>query len=204
MVAAKSMEMTGEIQPGWIEAFAADGKYAESSARHAPRALAPLAPLASCHGEGLQAHVPMRAQPSPRDAATFGRYLSRTAFAANDLDEDGVALNVVGALPLVESPLAMRPHYSPAWEEAVLKKNLEAEAEFEAETGINLPDDLVRDSNAGCEVGCALLTLVSQHATDQDRPIFVPIRNGKVIEVAYTIGTSSDAKRVTERFDCID
>merc|ERR1712157_218239 len=30
MVCAKSMEMTGEIQPGWIEAFAADKKYLHS------------------------------------------------------------------------------------------------------------------------------------------------------------------------------
>merc|ERR1719203_1683942 len=68
MVAAKSMEMTGEIEPGWLEAFAADEKY-----------------------------------------------LSKKQFSACDLDEHGIKSNVLGALPLLESPIAMRPHYSPAW-----------------------------------------------------------------------------------------
>jgi len=136
MVAAKSMEMTGEIQPGWIEAFAADKKY-----------------------------------------------LCKTQFDVNDLDGDGIKANVLGALPLLEAPIAMRPHYTPAWEEQVLQKNIPAEKEFEKETGIEIDDDLVRDSNSGCEVGCELLSMISKKNKDQDRPVFVPIRNGKVIEV---------------------
>merc|ERR1711924_101734 len=94
MVAAKSMEMTGEIEPGWLEAFAADEKF-----------------------------------------------LSKHQFSASDLDEEGIKSNVLGALPLLESPIAMRPHYSAAWEDEVLEKNLLAEKEFEKETGIPIPDD---------------------------------------------------------------
>ena len=61
---------------------------------------------------------------------------------------------MLGALPLINAPLAMRPHYTAAWEAQVLEKNLLAEKEFEEETGIEIDDDLVRDSNHGCEVGC--------------------------------------------------
>merc|ERR1719215_2095101 len=70
------MEMTGEIQPGWIEAFAADAKF-----------------------------------------------LSHNNFCVNDLDGDGIKSNVLGALPLLEAPIAMRPHYSDAWADQVLEKN---------------------------------------------------------------------------------
>jgi len=153
------MEMTGEIQPGWIEAFACDAEYLERS------------------GE----------------------------FDHNDLDAEGVAANVLGALPLIESPLAMRPHYSAAWEAQVLEKNLAAEAEFESETGFEVPDKLVRDSKKGCEMACALLTLVSKYGArregtrEQDAPIFVPLRNGNVIEVnIFTSGA-----HVTEHFHVV-
>jgi hypothetical protein len=152
MVCAKSMEMTGEIQPGWIEAFAADS-----------------------------------------------RYLNKMCFDVNDLDGDGIKANVLGALPLLESPIAMRPHYSETWEMQVLQKNRLAEKEFEKETGIEIPDDLVRDSKHGCEVACRLLTLVSKHAKDQDQPIFVPIRNGKCIEVH----THWQCNRIYETFRVI-
>merc|ERR1712232_1232174 len=94
MVAAKSMEMTGEIQPGWIEAFAADQKY-----------------------------------------------LSRKHFDENDLDGDGTQLQHLGSLPLLEAPIAMRPHYTPSWEEEVLRMNLIAEKEFEDEQGIEIDDE---------------------------------------------------------------
>ena len=52
-----------------------------------------------------------------------------------------------------------------------------------------------------CEVGCELLTLISQHAADQDRPVFVPIRNGKVIEVNIDL---SSGPKVKETFHVID
>merc|ERR1712232_333808 len=136
MVAAKSMEMTAEIQPGWIEAFACDQKY-----------------------------------------------LSRKQFDENDLDGDGTQLQHLGSLPLLEAPIAMRPHYTPAWEEEVLRKNLIAEKEFEEEQGIEIDDALVASSKEGCEQACKLLTLISAAAKDQDNPVYVPIRNGKVIEV---------------------
>eukprot|EP00428_Durinskia_dybowskii_P012128 CAMPEP_0170221052 /NCGR_PEP_ID=MMETSP0116_2-20130129/10214_1 /TAXON_ID=400756 /ORGANISM="Durinskia baltica, Strain CSIRO CS-38" /LENGTH=444 /DNA_ID=CAMNT_0010471731 /DNA_START=87 /DNA_END=1421 /DNA_ORIENTATION=- len=153
MVCAKSMEMTGEIQPGWIEAFAADKKY-----------------------------------------------LSNNQFDPNDLDEEGIKSNVLGALPLLEAPIAMRPHYSDSWADQVLEKNLLAEKEFEKETGIDIPDDLVRNSNDGCEVACELLSFVSKFAKDQDRPIFVPIRNGKCIEVT----THFKSNKLYERYRVID
>lgn len=159
MVCAKSMEMTGEIQPGWIEAFACDTKY-----------------------------------------------LSRKHFDENDLDGDGTQGCHLGGLPLIEAPLAMRPHYSESWEAAVLEKNLLAEAEFEKETGMEVCDTLVKSSNEGCEQGCKLLTLISNAAKDQDNPVFVPIRNGKVIEVS--IHPQGEKGRphhtVKENFHCIN
>ncbi|CAK0790704.1 unnamed protein product [Prorocentrum cordatum] len=136
MVAAKSMEMTGEIEPGWIEAFSAHSKH-----------------------------------------------LNRDHFDENDLDGDGTALNVLGALPLFESPLAMRPHYSEAWEAEVLKKNLEAEKECEHEAGIEIDDEVVAKSNDGVEAALRLLNLISSAGNKQDNPVFVPLRNGRAFEV---------------------
>jgi len=138
MVAAKSMEMTGEIEPGWIEAFSANSKY-----------------------------------------------LHRGNFDATDLDGDGTAVNVLGALPLFESPLAMRPHYSEAWEAEVLRKNLEAEAECEKEAGIEIDDEVVAKSNDGVEAALKLLNIISAHGNDQDNPVFVPLRNGRAFEVNF-------------------
>lgn len=138
MVTAKSMEMTGEIEPGWIEAFAADSKY-----------------------------------------------LSRKQFNVNDLDADGTKLNVLGALPMFESPWASRPHYNESWEAEVLKKNLLAEKEFEKETGIEIDDALVANSQKGVEVALRLLNKISAAASDQDNPVFIPMRNGKAVEINF-------------------
>merc|ERR1711963_809435 len=113
MVCAKSMEMTSEIQPGWIEAF----------------------------------------------ACSTG-YLSKKHFDENDLDGDGTQGCHLGGLPLIEAPLAMRPHYTESWEAEVLAKNLIAEKEFEKESGIEVPDELVLASQEGCEQGCKLLTMI--------------------------------------------
>jgi len=158
MVCAKSMEMTGEIQPGWIEAFA-------------------------CKKEFL--HSPY--------------------FDKNDLDGDGTKACHLGALPLIEAPMAIRPHYSPAWEKEVLRKNLIAEHEFEKETGFDIDDDLVKNSSQGCQQGCRLLTRISSAATDQDNPVFIPIRNGKVIEAKITPAGSDhpSGHEVYEVFNCI-
>jgi len=136
MVCAKSMEMTNEIQPGWIEAFA-------------------------CSKE----------------------YLHSQYFDENDKDGEGTRHFHLGALPLINAPIAIRPHYTPAWEKEVLRKNLIAEHEFESETGIDIDDDLIKHSNQGCEQACKLLTLISSKAAKQDNPVFIPIRNGRVIEV---------------------
>ena len=121
------------------------------------------------------------------------------------MDAEEAAWKVAGEGPPTEfSPLsANRPHYSEAWEAQVLAKNLLAEKEFEEETGIEIDDDLVRDSNHGCEVGCELLTLISQHAEDQDRPVFVPIRNGKVIEVNIDNVDLTSGPKIKETFHVI-
>lgn len=158
MVCAKSMEMTGEIQPGWIEAFA-------------------------CHKE----------------------YLHSEYFDNNDMDDDGTKSCHLGALPIIAAPMAIRPHYSQAWEEEVVKKNLIAEHEFEEETGYLIDDDIVRNSGMGCEQACKLLTKISNAAKDQDNPVFIPIRNGKVIEVKITPAGSDHpgGKAVFETFSCI-
>merc|ERR1712217_228733 len=159
MVCAKSMEMTGEIQPGWIEAFAAKKEFLTSE------------------------------------------YLD-----ANALDEDGTKSCHIGALPLIASPMAIRPHYTESWEQEVLKKNLEAEKEFEMEQGIEIDDALVANSNSGCEQACRLLTKISALAKDQDNPVFIPIRNGKVIEVQIGHAERDPSARhaVSEVFSCID
>jgi len=138
MVTAKSMEMTGEIEPGWIEAFAADAKY-----------------------------------------------LSRKQFNANDLDADGTQLNVLGSLPVFESPWAMRPHYHESWEAEVLRKNLIAEQEFENETGFDIDDKLVKNSGKGVEVALKLLNRISAAGSDQDNPVFIPLKNGQAIEINF-------------------
>jgi len=159
MVCAKSMEMTGEIQPGWIEAFA-------------------------CKKE----------------------YLRSEYFDKNDLDGDGTKACHIGALPIIESPMAIRPHYSASWEKEVLKKNLMAEHEFEKETGYNIDDDLVRNSNQGCDQACTLLTKIAAAAADQDNPVFIPIRNGRVIEVKITPCSKADhpgGKEVFEVFHVV-
>mmetsp|Transcript_128598 Transcript_128598/g.274314 ORF Transcript_128598/g.274314 Transcript_128598/m.274314 type:complete len:483 (+) Transcript_128598:42-1490(+) len=158
MVTAKSMEMTHEIQPGWIEAFAASKKYLKSE-----------------------------------------------YFDKNDKDGDGTKAFHLGALPLIDSPLAIRPHYSKSWENAVLKKNLAAEAEFEKESGIDIDDALTKNSGAGCEQACKLLTIISSAPSmDQDNPVFIPIRNGKVIEVKVKpAGPDYPNREVFESFHCI-
>jgi len=156
MVAAKSMEMTGEIQPGWIEAFACDSKH-----------------------------------------------LTRKHFDANDLDNDGTATKHLGALPLVKAPLAIRPHYSKDWEDEVLEKNLIAEKEFETETGTKADEKLVQKSVCGTKQGCRLLSLIASEAKCQDNPVFVPIKNGIVIEI-HVSRTTCDGRKVKEYFHCID
>jgi hypothetical protein len=140
MVTAASMEMTGEIQPGWIEAFAVDGKYLARN-KH---------------------------------------------FKMDDvLDGEGTACNVVGALPMFESPWAIRPHYKESWMEKVLEKNLIAEKEFEKETGIDVDDSLVADSKNGVKVALKLLNFISAAQSDQDHPIFVPMRDGVAVEINF-------------------
>jgi len=139
MVCAKSMEMTGEIQPGWIEAFA-------------------------CAKE----------------------WLKSAYFDKNDKDGDGTKAFHLGALPLIDSPMAIRPHYNASWEKEVLRKNLMAEHEFEKEVGTDIDDEILKKSNQGCEQACKLLTLISNAAKDQDNPVFIPIRNGRVVEVQIT------------------
>ena len=68
-----------------------------------------------------------------------------------------------------------------------------------------LDDALVAGSNAGCASGCRLLSLVSKHRArstrQQDHPVFVPVRNGKVIEVNISAGGRG---RVQEHFHVID
>merc|ERR1712087_817068 len=113
--------------------------------------------------------------------ATDPKYLCREQFSENDLDGDGTSLNVLGALPLLESPIAMRPHYSKAWESEVLRKNLLAEQEFEQDTGFDIDDRLVTNSKNGVAVALKLLNLISAAGSDQDCPVFVPLHDGDAI-----------------------
>ena len=135
MVTAKSMEMTGEITPGVLEAFAVNKKY-----------------------------------------------LPVVMFNAVDLSEGGIANSVLGALPLFKTPFAMRPHYSEAWVAKVREHNQMARDECCAEAGIAISSHLVAQS--GDHVGCALqlLDIVGQNRY-QMRPVFVPLRDGKVMEM---------------------
>jgi len=156
MCMAKSMEMTHEIGPGWLEAFAVSKKY-----------------LMSNEVEG------------------------GAMFSGTDLDGDGTAVNVLGALPMFETPFAMRPHFKEAWMEEVLKKNKIAEAECEEEAGIEICDDLVKDSSKGVLAALKLLNIVGKNAQDQDNPVFLPLLDGQIIvgefrgeqECFHVIGT---------------
>jgi hypothetical protein len=139
MVTAQSIEMSNEVQPGWIEAFAVDQKF----------------------------------------------LLRNQNFLLRDLNEEGTPVCMLGTLPLFQSPFAIRPHYTAAWEEKVLEMNLLAEKEFEEETGEEIDDTLVRDSNCGVNIALRLLNSISKHALDQEHPVFVPMRDGVAVEVNY-------------------
>lgn len=137
MVMAKSMEMTKEIGPGWLEAFAVSKKFLMSG---------------GC------------------------------MFDANDLDGHGTAANVLGALPMFESPFAMRPHFKEAWMAEVLEMNKKAEAECELESEMEICDDLVSDSSKGVRAALRLLNIVGmKNSADQDHPVFLPLLDGQVI-----------------------
>jgi hypothetical protein len=144
MVTAASMEMTGEIQPGWIEAFAIDGTWLQRNKHFKP-----------------------------------------LVFEHVDTHEQGTQVHVLGNLPLFQSPWAIRPHYSEAWMQAVLEKNLIAEKEFEEETGIEVDDQLVADSKNGVDVALRLLNIISANSKQQDHPVFVPMRDGVAVEVDF-------------------
>jgi len=102
-------------------------------------------------------------------------------FDANDLDGQGVSASVLGALPMFESPFAMRPHFKEAWIAEVLEKNKLAEQECELETGKDISDDLVKDSSKGVQAALNLLNIVGQNAENQDNPVFLPLLDGQVI-----------------------
>lgn len=155
MCMAKSMEMTHEIGPGWLEAFACSKEFLKS--------------------DGVM-------------------------FDEKDLNGDGVNASVLGALPMFESPFAMRPHYKEGWMDDVLAKNKAAEAEFEKETGKEIDDSVVDDSAGGADAALRLLNIVGQNAKEQDAPVFLPLRDGRVIvgqfapdgkESFHAIGTAS-------------
>ena len=142
MVTAKSMEMTGEIKPGWLEAFAVNKKY-----------------------------------------------LPLVMFNAVDLSGGGISNSVLGALPLFKTSFAMRPHYSETWTDQVLSHNKMAAEECGIESGIEISTHLVEQS--GDNVGCALqlLDIVGQaNSRYQMRPVFVPLRDGKVMEMQIIDG----------------
>jgi len=106
-------------------------------------------------------------------------------FNRKDLNSTGIECNVLGTLPLFESPMAMRPHYNESWEAEVLKKNLLAEQEYEKETGKLIDDSLVSSSNEGCEKALRLLNIIAEHGAEQDQPVFVCMRNDRAIECKY-------------------
>lgn len=108
-------------------------------------------------------------------------YLKREGlFTANDMDGEGTHANVLGALPLIDAPMAFRPHHKPAWEEEVQKRNLVAEKEFELEHGTEIDDKIVAESNQGAALALKLLNHISGNTATQDNPVFVPLKNGKI------------------------
>jgi hypothetical protein len=159
MITAKSMEMTAEVAPGWLENFSDPQTYKHGS-----------------------------------------------MFNANDLDGDGVALSVMGALRLFESPFAMRPHFDvEAHAHLVLEKNKKAEAEFEAETGEEVCDKLVADSH-GADIKCldnavTLLNQLKKHAANQDNPVFIPLWDGAALGV--TVAPPDEEGNRVEHFDAM-
>lgn len=111
-------------------------------------------------------------------------------FDEKDLNGVGVAANVLGALPMFESPFSMRPHFKEAWMDDVFAANKKAELECEAETGVQISDDLVEKSQAGVTAALKLLNIVGMNAADQDAPVFLPLLDGQVIVGQFTkLGT---------------
>jgi len=163
MVTAKSMEMTGEIKPGWIEAFACDEKYIAM--------------------EGL--------------------------YSQKRLNMEGIDSHVYGALPLFASPIALRPHYTPAWEAEVARKNGLAVAEFEEAMKRKLygakhvDADMVEKSKDGCDGAMRLLNVISLNAKDQDRPVFIPIHDGRAIQCKFLPGLLPGVERPTEVWNVV-
>jgi len=131
------------------------------------------------------------------------KHLDHTLFNTNDLDDEGVQTQVMGALRLFNTPFAMRPHYNPSWHDALLKKNLEAEQEFEAKTHVDVDDTLVQHSADGVWPAIELLNKIAENmqvALEQQHPVFVPLLDGQAIEAQWTKGETG---QTTERFRVI-
>ena len=67
-------------------------------------------------------------------------------FNAVDLSGGGVSNSVLGALPLFNTPFAMRPHYSSAWVDRVRSHNQMAAEECGNETSIEISTHLIQQS----------------------------------------------------------
>ena len=93
--------------------------------------------------------------------AVSQKYLPEKLFSATDLSEGGVATNVLGALPLFTSPMAMRPHYRDTWVELVIASNRRAAAECCAETGQPIACELADRSGDDVTSALQLLCAIS-------------------------------------------
>lgn len=85
-------------------------------------------------------------------------------FDEKDLNGVGVAANVLGALPMFESPFSMRPHFKEAWMDDVFAANKKAELECEAEMGYVTPYPLT-PSPTEPETACAACAALCPHRT---------------------------------------
>ena len=122
----------------------------------------------------------------------FRRTASRAGqdqgYSSEDLDGEGVAVNVLGAVPLIRTCLAMRPHFQRGrWGGEVQKENKEALLEFAAETAAAGEIDLMSFAKAdSClEDAVRLANLVSGNQT-QDHPVFLPMSDGQALHLHVT------------------
>jgi len=147
-------------------------------------------------------HAPLRA---------FGpsaRYLVSTHHSVSDTNNEGVDTRVLGGLPLINSPLAMRPHMCTAtWSAAVAAENRAAEDDFEQETGLEMPDHLAPRSGASAAAALEMLNVIGRGraaaAVDapgeaQDHPVFVALFDRQVIACKFV------GERRQEQFRLLD
>ena len=134
---------------------------------------------------------------TPGKLEAFGvnkKYLPLVMFNAVDLSDDGSdykRVSVLGALPLFSTPFAMRPHYiyNDIWTGKVVTHNQMAAEECSNESGVDISTHIIEHSGDNVGSALQLLDIVGQsNPRYQMRPVFVPLRDGRVMEMQIIDG----------------